>query len=114
MTGWAFEAAGQAGLKGRLSLAGEEGKTNLTGDGSVRKDISVAVLRLLQWAAPCQNKDRKRRLYIEKDSYLQDVCTILIIRIRNAKPLDVNKITQNSAVRYERSGKLFGLVIFYD
>lgn len=39
MTGWSFEAAEQAGLKGRSSLAGEEGKTNLTGDGSARKDI---------------------------------------------------------------------------
>lgn len=33
MTGCSFEAAEQAGLKGRSSLAGEEGKTTLTGDG---------------------------------------------------------------------------------
>lgn len=39
MTGWSFEAAEQAGSKGRSSLAGEEGKTNLTGDSGEGKDI---------------------------------------------------------------------------
>lgn len=39
MTGWSFEAAEQAGLKRRSGLAGEEGKTTLTGDGGARKGI---------------------------------------------------------------------------
>lgn len=41
MTGWSSEAAEQAGLRGPLSLAGKEGKTKLTGGGSVRKDGDV-------------------------------------------------------------------------
>lgn len=41
MTGWSSEAAEQAGLRGPSSLAGEEGKTKLTGDGGLRKESGV-------------------------------------------------------------------------